>query len=200
MEISAIDITQILVTVISTMGAIVIAKIGNHVKGAPASTNNALLNKKWVWGMWLCIIIAVFNSAILGWRLFSPTPTTKVAINYPANLSLTDQSETVQGTVEGLLPGEVIWVVIFVQDVGKYYPQNQPAVIEAGGKWSSLAYIGQPDDSGKRFDIIVVVANQEAENALNVYLANARDRSDWSGLGNLPAGATIYDRVTVTRK
>ncbi len=200
MEISAIDITQILVTLISTIGAIVSARMGKRIESAPPSTEKSSTTTKWALGMWICIIVAVVNTVILGWRLLSPAPATKVAITYPVNLARVEQSETLRGTVEGLPPGQVIWVVIFVQDVGRYYPQNRPADIEAGGKWSSLVYIGQPNDSGKRFDIIAVVANGEAQNAFNVYLADARDRSDWPGLEALPAGATIHDRITVTRK
>lgn len=199
MEISTIDITQILVTLISTIGAIVSARVGKKVESAPPSTEKSLLNK-WAFGMWICTIVAVVNTVILGWRLISPTPTTKVVITYPVNLARVEQSETVRGTVERLPAGQVIWVVIFVQEVGRYYPQNRPADIEAGGKWSSLVYLGQPNDSGKRFDVIAVVANAEAQNAFNAYLADARDRGDWPGLETIPAGAMIYDRVTVTRK
>ncbi|HEX5760452.1 MAG TPA: hypothetical protein VF121_14790 [Thermoanaerobaculia bacterium] len=199
MEFSAIDLTQVLVTLISTIGAIVIARAGKKAESAPSRAEEASLTK-WHLGMWMCIIVAVVNSGILGWRLISPAPTTKVAITYPVNLARVEQSETVRGTVEGLPSGQVVWVTIFVQEVGRYYPQNRPADIEASGRWSSLVYLGQPADVGKRFDILAAVATTEAQSAFSAYLTDARDRTDFSGLEALPAGALIHDRITVTRK
>lgn len=150
--------------------------------------------------MWTCIAIALINTGILGWRLFRPPAPTEVTITYPINLAQAEPIEVVRGTFEGLPEGKAIWIVLFIPDVGRYYPQNRPADIEAGNRWSSLAYLGVPSDTGKRFDILAVVADSEAKNAFNAYLANARDRNNWAGLETLPSGATIYARITVTRK
>lgn len=201
MEFSAIDITQILVTLVSTTGAIIIAFLGRRAEGAERPMEVGREAKKpplsrWTLGMWACIAIAALNTVILGWRLLRPVD---AAITYPANQARVDQIETVRGTVQGLPAGQVIWVVIFPQEVGRYYPQNWPADLEAGGEWSSITYIGVPSDTGKRFDVLVVLADAEAQNAFNAYLADARDRADWPGLEALPSGAVIYDRITVTR-
>jgi hypothetical protein len=115
-------------------------------------------------------------------------------------LARVDQTEVVRGTFQGLPTGKTIWIVLFIPEVGQYYPQNRPADLEAANRWSSLAYIGIPSDTGKRFDILAVVADTGAQNAFNAYLADARDRSDWAGMEALPEGAVIYDRITVTRK
>jgi len=206
MEFPGIDATQVLVTLISTVGAVICAVAGKRAESASRREGEEEKevgkpsSSKWVLGVWVCIAIAVINTGFLGWRLLRPEPTTSVAIVYPANLARVDQAETVRGTVQALPAGQVIWVVVFAQEVGRYYPQNRPADVEAGGKWSSLAYIGMPADTGKKFDILAVVANAEAQDAFGVYLADARDRSDWAGLEALPAGAVIHDRIAVTRK
>jgi len=205
MEFSGTNITQILVTLISTIGAVIYAVVGRKAENTKRLAGEEKEVKrpplsKWALGMWACIAIAVINTGFLGWRLLRPAPTTDVAITYPINLAKVDQTETVRGTVQGLPAGQVIWVVVFAQEVGRYYPQNRPADLEAGNKWSSLVYIGIPSDTDKRFDILAVIADTEAQNAFNAYLADARDRSDWAGLEALPAGAVIYDRITVTRK
>ncbi len=205
MEFSAIDVTQILTTLITTIGAIICAIIGKrveskHLSGLGSEPLPPRPTSVWAWGMWVCIAIAVVNTGILGWRLLRPSPSMEVAITYPTNLSKVEQTETIRGTVTKLPEEHVIWVVVFIQEVGRYYPQNRPADLEAGGRWSSLVYIGVPSDIDKRFDILAVVADTNAQNVFNAYLAEARDRSDWAGLEMLPEGAVIYDRITVTRK
>jgi hypothetical protein len=50
------------------------------------------------------------------------------------------------------------------------------------------------------FDAIAVLADGASQTAFNNYLAEARDKKDWRGLEELPAGAKIYSRVTVTRE
>jgi hypothetical protein len=202
MEFSGINITQILVTLISTIGAVICAVVGRKAEGLVREEKKVEKPplSKWALGMWACVAIAVINTGLLAWRLLYPGPATNVTITYPINLARVDQTETVRGTVHGLLGEQVVWVVVFAQGVGRYYPQNRPADIEADNKWSSIVYIGVPADTDKRFDILAVVVDSEAQNAFDAYLADARDRNDWAGLEALPAGAVIHDRITVTRK
>lgn len=205
MEFSATNVTQILTTLITTIGAIVCAALGKKAELRPVPDESRKPRRKrlasmWAVGMWACIAIALVNTGVLGWRLLRPLPSTEAAITYPTSLSNVRQTETVRGTVRGLSEGQVIWVVVLVQEVGRYYPQNRPADLEANDRWSSLAYLGIPSDTDKRFDILVAAVNTEAQNAFNAYLADARDMSDWAGMETLPEGAVVYDRVTVTRK
>jgi hypothetical protein len=184
MEMTFTDVTQILVTLISTIGAIICAVIGR--KKEAGKTTQPVPLSRWAVGMWVCIGIAVINSGFLGWRLLRPGPTTDVSITYPINQGRVDQTETVRGTIRELPDGQAVWVIVFAQDVGRYYPQNRPADIEAGNKWSSISYLGIAGDTGKRFDVLVVLANAEAQDAFNSYLADARDKSDWPGLEAIP--------------
>ncbi len=204
MELSAINLTQILTTLITTVGAIVCAVLGKKAESKPTQPEIGQGDKKhisiWAWGMWACIAIALVNTGILGVRLLRPPSPTEVAITYPTNFAQAEQREVIRGTFEGLPEKTVIWVVLFIPDVGRYYPQNQPADLEANNRWSSLAYLGVPSDTGKRFDILAIVADTEAQNAFNAYLADARARNNWAGLEALPQGARIYARITVTRK
>lgn len=197
MEFSGVDTTQVLVTFISTIGAVTCAGFG---KQKPEEREGKPPLTKWAWGMWVCILIAVINTGLLGWRFLSPPTTASVSITYPASLAKTDHTETVRGTVQGLPAGKVVWLVVFAQEVGRYYPQNQPANIEANDKWSSIAYMGVPGDAGKRFDLLAVVADTETQDAFNTYLADARDKSDWAGLAALPSSAVTFDSVTVKRQ
>lgn len=129
-----------------------------------------------------------------------PPPKPSVKITQPANGAQADQTQMVRGTSQAIPNGQVIWVVVFVQKAGRYYPQNQSADIQPNGEWASVTYIGIPSDVGLKFDLLAVLADKEGQNAFNRYLVNARDRSDYPGLERLPDGATIYDRVSVTRR
>jgi len=129
-----------------------------------------------------------------------PPPTTEVKITCPADFDQVDVTEMARGTSQLVPDGHVIWVVLFPQITGRYYPQNDPAVIEATGNWSSSVCIGVEGDVGLKFDILAVVADEAAQSSFRAYLADAKDRKDWPGLERLPEGATVYHRITVTRK
>jgi hypothetical protein len=207
MEFSFADIAQIIVALITTIGAIVSAVIGGGVRGKelpaghttqpPPSSSG---RQGWWWGMWLSIGVGLINAALLGWRWLPPLFSGEVVITYPADQARVDQVEIVRGTAQRLPPGQVVWVVVFVPEVGRYYPQDRPADLQADNEWSSTAHIGIPSDTGRRFDVLAVLANAEVQTAFNAYLAEAEERGEWAGLEALPAGVVIYDRVTVIRR
>ena len=130
----------------------------------------------------------------------SPAPTTSVKITQPAEGTKVEQTEMVKGTSQRIPSEQVIWVVVFVHKVGRYYPQNNPADVQPSGDWASVTYIGVQADVGLKFDLIAVLADKEAQSAFNKYLVDARDKNNYIGLQQLPNGATIYDRVSTTRK
>lgn len=158
--------------------------------------------------IWLTIIVIGFSLLTLLTACIpptppvapTPTPTTDIRINQPTDGAMVEQKEMVSGTSQLIPNGSVIWVVVFIPSVGNFYPQNNPADIQANGEWSSLICVGQVGESGLEADIIVVLADMNAQNAFNEYLVNARDKTDYPGLGQLPSGAIIYDRVSVVRK
>jgi hypothetical protein len=129
-----------------------------------------------------------------------PGPKAIVKITRPTEAGLVDQTEMIRGTSKGIPAGNQIWVVVFVQKVGRYYPQNQAADIQANGNWYSIAYIGIPADVGLKMDIIAVLADQQGQAAFAQYLQQAREKTDYAGLEKLPTGITVYDRISVIRK
>jgi hypothetical protein len=150
--------------------------------------------------MWICIVFAVINSLLFGWRLVNETAQrTELIITSPSDLEYVDQTITVQGTSQEIPLDQKIWVVVLVYKVGRYYPQNDPAEIEANNQWASIIYIGTPGDSSEKFDILAVTVDSNAQKEFNNYLINAKGKSDWAGLSKLPEGTVIYDRVTVMR-
>jgi len=132
--------------------------------------------------------------------LTSPPPTTDAKITQPTDGARIEQTETVKGTSQIVPNGSVIWIVVFLPTVGRYYPQNYPADVQANCDWSSVVYLGQAGESGLKADIIAVVADKNAQDAFNTYLKDARDKNAFPGLERIPEGATIYHRISVARK
>lgn len=152
-----------------------------------------------VWKITTGVSSTLFVGAIvlLFVRFNAPT---KVEITYPDDWAPADMREMVRGTSQKVPKGQTIWVVSYPHVTGRYYPQNDPAYVEANGDWSALTSIGIEEDSGLKFDIIVVLANQSAQEKFRDYLLTAKGEKEWPGLESLPDGVTIYNHVMVIRK
>ena len=106
----------------------------------------------------------------------------------------------VKGTSKNIPDDRKIWLVIFCHPARRFYPQDSPVDKQVGGDWSSRCYIGIEEDAGKRFDIILILADEEIERLFNGYLRNAKAKRDWCGLEEIPEHKEVYQRITVTRK
>jgi hypothetical protein len=113
---------------------------------------------------------------------------------------MVDMRLTIKGESQNLPEGSVIWVVIYIPSVARYFPTNNPAEMQVNGAWTSLAQIGQEQESGLKADIKVVLANPNAQDVFLAYLQNAQSTNNYSGMDGLPAGAEVYGSISVTRK
>lgn len=147
--------------------------------------------------MWVSISLLVINLGVFGLRIW---PGTKVKITYPSDGASVELREVIRGTSQRIHVGEGIWIIIYPQAAGRYYPYDSPPDTQADGKWASSANVGMYIERGMRFDIIAVVANTKAQDEFNAYHTQARAVQSRVGLGKLPDGAVIYDRLTVMRK
>lgn len=199
MEIQPIDITQIIVAIISTVAVLYSAQKQKLERKQTKPPEPVLPPKITTWIIVICvsIILLIANLGVFGWRYWGSTPTPEVKITYPYDGATVEIREMIRGTSQRIPKGQVIWVAAYLD---RYHPQNYPADVQANGDWSSLAFIGIEEDIGKKFDIIAVLADKKAQDTFNAYLIQARDTKTWSGLERLPEGALIYDRITVTRK
>jgi hypothetical protein len=197
------DIVQIIVAVITATGAIISALFGRRqekrrttVVAPPPAAKKA---SKWFVGMYICVALLAGNLGLFGWRTLKPASGPEVRITYPIDGTRVTQKEMVKGTSRGVPSTDVIWVLVFVHEVGRYYPQNAVADVQADGCWSSITYFGQAGDASLKFDVLAVLADQDGQDRFGAYLSRARDRTDYPGLARLPDGVKIYDRITVTR-
>lgn len=121
-----------------------------------------------------------------------------VKITSPKNGESIDRLVTVQGTAQNLSSDQTLWV--FIGQSSRYYPMANPVVVRTGGGWSCDSYVGGEKDAEKQFDIYAVLADSAAEAEINAYNTQAKNSGDYSGMTSLPEGATVGDKITITRK
>jgi hypothetical protein len=118
----------------------------------------------------------------------------------PTNNERVEHGESVQGRSGKLESGQSLWVLVYSQKVGRYYPQNAQVSPDANGNWSTMAYFGtETAGVNEKFDLVVVVADASANSQFTQYMNQAKASGDYSGMVSLPAGAQEKQRITVTR-
>lgn len=197
MQIQPIDITQIIVAIITAAGVVIAARQRRRQRERPRPDGEPRRISTWTILMVVCLILLAANLGGLGWRYW---PKPKIEITYPYDGANVEIREMVRGTSEKIPEGQAIWIVVYSHVVDRYYPQNNSADVQANGDWTSLTSIGIEEDVNRKFDIIVVLADKRAQDAFEAYIKQAKDTKTWSGLGKLIEGTTIYDRITVMRK
>ena len=208
MQIQPINITHIIVAIITTTGVIYSAKKlheqklleqkDRKQKESPRPEGELRQIRTWTILMGVCLILLAANLGVFGWRYCGLT--TEVEITYPYDAANVEIREKVLGTSQKIPEGQAIWIIVYPYLVDRYYPQNNSADVQANGDWTSLTSIGIEEEVNRKFDIIAVLADKRAQDAFNAYLIQANDTDTWPGLERLPEGATIYDSITVTRK
>lgn len=198
MQIQPIDITQIIVAIITTAGVVYSVRQQRKQQEELKQKVSPRKINRWMIVMSISLILLVANLWIFWERNF--VSTTEVEITYPYDGASVEIREMVRGISQKVPEGHAIWIVVYSHVVGRYYPQNYPADVQANGDWASLIYIGTEEDTSKKFDIIAVIVNKSTQDIFNAYLTQAKDKKTWPGLERLPEGAAIYDRITVTRR
>jgi len=107
----------------------------------------------------------------------------------------------VRGTFENLPLGQEVWLVLTRRGVARFYPQFGPVLLQPDGTWaSSSVYVGSDEDIDKKFNLLVVLADQRAGRYFARYLERGRFTGHYPGLLRLPAGAVENDRITIVRR
>ena len=125
---------------------------------------------------------------------------TRVSIVSPAPDALVGEVEIVGGQSKNVPDGNTIWVVVVPAPGGRYYPQGEPIVNAADGQWETAALFQNEADEPGSFEILVVLADRDAHDRLNGATTLAGLGELGPALEELPAGAKVYDRITVFRR
>jgi hypothetical protein len=123
-------------------------------------------------------------------------------------VSLQDnQTVPCENYAEGRYPLDLkdyIWPIVYIG--GKYHPQDEggKAASKADGKWYQTVRFGDctqaAKDVGKRFQLIIVTANEQANKVFEDYITTGQRTGAWPGMANLPQGIKEHVRIVVIRQ
>jgi len=174
------------------MAIFVINKIRNH-----QNLNNTDI---------FSLLLLVSSCFVVGYWIFFQIPV--ITCDYPHNGDTVDLHTTIEGLETNIPNEKTLWIIVFSHDNGRYYPQNKPIEIPSGdpisgrksGKWSCPAVFGDESnpqkDRGKDFDIIIVLANKDADKSFMNYLST---NQVYIGVASVPSGVIQYQVVNVKR-
>lgn len=122
--------------------------------------------------------------------------------------------QPIKGTSKGIQPGTwktkspnwrstsdgyQLWIFVYPLGDG-YHPQDLDVNVDANGDWFTQAGIGGGEvDKGHKFNLLAVLADENATNTINLYYEEHNGSSNWPGLPGLPKGAVQVDEVSVVR-
>jgi len=131
------------------------------------------------------------------------TPLPKVTLTSIQNGQTVPCYNDVSGTYEEGLE-DYIWPVVIIG--GQIYPQDVggKSASKVSGEWFHVARFGNcntPEvDKGKRFELLIVTANESANTEFEAYFANAIKTGDWSPMPALPSGIETQAHISVIRE
>lgn len=107
---------------------------------------------------------------------------------------------TVQGTYKDLPPGHKIYVTVNPMEVSRFYPQPNAVKQQPDNTWNTDISVGVLKDTGAIFLIQAVLADEQAQKELDLYINRVKETNDSPGLINLPKGTSLCSSVRVQRK
>jgi len=122
----------------------------------------------------------------------------KVRILVPGEGQRVPVFEEVKGTFQDVPQGHRIWTMVYPPNIGRFYPQTEAEL--TGNTWSSKVVIGLDHEVERTFHIYVALADEKAQDALNIYARRARETNESPGIKDLPAGVRICQFISVVRK
>ncbi len=133
-------------------------------------------------------------------------------VDLPGQVALENihTGETLSQTLKvgGVYTGvsDPIWMLVHAPD-GRYYPQSHNAcqgisTVQSDGLWSAMINVGGDGDAGKPFELLVVVADQEAHAVFKEREKTGCETGDFPGylFIELPTGIDQKANVSVTRR
>ncbi|HML22697.1 MAG TPA: hypothetical protein PKD09_13680 [Aggregatilinea sp.] len=222
MEFEKIDITQIVVALISLAGMIWGAAQRSTVVEGPTTGSTSGTGQKthtgagapmqgqppnarlFIKNNWPSLLIGACGLIFLvnaGYALvqFMDEGDPEVAITTPADNGAAEYMQAVRGTSTHVPDDQTLWLVVVPHANNRYYPANKPVDMQISGEWASLVYFGLPETSGESFDVLAVLLDEQGRSDFEDYVNWCKTNNSWAGYDRLPAGTEVYDRITVTR-
>lgn len=140
------------------------------------------------------VAVILFLVGILNMANWGADFKQNVQINLPQKVYI---NEDITGTAANIPSTSKLWIMVYSRTAQRYYPQHNSIEIQ-NGIWSIPIGVGSQNETGKKFDIVAVIANEKANNELKSYMDNCAN-GYCMGLSDLPEGAVVKDSIEVTR-
>jgi hypothetical protein len=124
-----------------------------------------------------------------------------IKITSPEDGALINKTVNIEGKAKRIPEGDHIWPVVYgYPPTNRFFPQSQLIYPDPDGRWSIRGInVGVDTDHNMEFDIIILLADDDAHKSLSNYLNESNKLGAWPGLKKIPPGARVLDRITVTR-
>ncbi len=129
-----------------------------------------------------------------------------VAVKRPRAGDRVGMATEVAGTADvRALNGRTIWFALSTPGIPGFYMQGRwpnagPAQFTVEGTWTSPGlFVGGPNDIGKQFDIVIILADKSAAREFWNILQHDSKIGSYPPIAQLPAGAREFTRVNVIR-
>jgi len=135
--------------------------------------------------------------------LWPTPPPPRIKIMHPDSGSEVPRETIVKGVSSDIPAGSNIWVcVVGVEEARRYYPQYQALDVGEMGEWELKLWFGKPEESGKFFHIVAMLASEEASAHFQEFVETCKKDDHWPGVeqDELPSGAKELHRITVLRR
>lgn len=127
----------------------------------------------------------------------------QVTFQSPKNGDSVGWKTTVKGKLSSnLATNQHLWLVVHPEDSSGWWPQNSEIITNSDLTWEQTIYIGRKDsqeDVGRKHDLIVVLADETANQEFNDYLERAQATGDFPSKP-LPSNVKILDKITTIRQ
>ncbi len=202
---SEAGIVSIAVALIGSITTIAIRLIEIGHRKREASEDNITIVKKdrknvIVRMVYFLGIIMILGGAAAFIKIAAFPVKPEISMTYPISNDTIEQTIRAEGAFKKIPANEKIWIFVKPLEINRYYPQNSFAEIDAKGNWSSVVYLGQENDRGKKFEIITALVDVQAINQINAYLKEAINKQNWTGMENITDNSIVYERRLVIRK
>ena len=122
------------------------------------------------------------------------------SFNAPADGAVLRGELTASGCAPNVAPGHVLWLYLYINNAGRYFPGDPNLVLQSDGQWTGTIYVGGEGFAGEPFELWLVELGTQALHQLCDYeIAEASNKGSPTGLvrASFPIDATFLTSVKI---
>ena len=120
-------------------------------------------------------------------------------VTYPTANSTVSMNDYASGTCSPIPESYTLWTVVYPYPARRYYPQ-EAVRRQQTGEWKSYVGFGVEESKGVLFDLVMVLADENANKKFKFFNEECEKKKSWPGMEKLPEDIKILSEITVKRK